>query len=518
MGRTERRAGEPPPRIAADTHARPGRAEPDTVGVKAHLFRLSGQTVVYGLAGASLSLVGLITLPVFTRVFPSPAQYGALEIAVVAGGALGVIVDLGLGLAAQRSFYDSREPGRRKAVLSTAIAASFVSACVVAALVVIFSRPLAELLLGHRSYGTLVAVTGLVLPAGVLAQLTREVMRLTLRPWAYLLSCLFATGAGGGVGIALVTTGSAKLQEVQIGALAGAALSALYGLFVIRRDLGLVFSKRDLTVMLRYGLPLVPAGFALWGLMLIDRFILQWLDGLGDVGVYGVANRAASVELLVVWAFATAWAPFMLALHTDDPEEERRVRARVLVYVAVGFGLVALVLGLFAREAIDIVAPGYEAGAHSVGLLALGLALQGAGTVAASGITIARRTSALALSTLIALAVNVILCFALIPSAGQVGAAIAALVAYALLGLLQYRRAQQLDPAPFEPARVLLAIALCAAPLPLGVWLDPGPVTVLIKLAAIVLAIAALFATGVLGEMERDWVRGLARRPRRGSD
>ena len=122
--------------------------------------------------------------------------------------------------------------------------------------------------------------------------------------------------------------------------------------------------------------------------------------------MYGVANRTASVELLAVVAFATAWAPFMLSLHADDAAEERRVRARVLVYVAVIFGLVALALGLFAREAIEIVAPGYEA-ADAVGLLALGLALQGVGTVAASGITIARRTSALAIYTTLALVVNV---------------------------------------------------------------------------------------------------------------
>jgi O-antigen/teichoic acid export membrane protein len=486
--------------------------------VKAHLFRLSGQTIVYGLAGASLSLVGLFTLPVFTRVF-TPAQYGALEIVVVASGALAVAVDLGLGLAAQRSYYDHPPEAvdGRRAVLSTAVATSLVSACAVAALVVVFARPLADALLGHRSYGPLVAVTGLALPAGVLAQLTREVLRLTMRPWPYLVSCLLATAAGGALGIALVTVGSAELKEVQIGALVGAGLSGVYGLAVVRGDLGLVFSRRELGVMLRYGLPLVPAGLAFWGLLLIDRFILQRLEGLGEVGVYGVANRTASIELLAALAFATAWAPFMLALHADDPEEERRVRARVLLYVSVLFGLISLALGLFAREAIDLVAPGYEAGADSVGLLALGLMFQGVGAVAASGITIARRTSALALYTVFALVVDIVLCFALIPLAGQVGAAIATLAAFALLAALQYRRAQQLDPAPFELRRVLLAIAICAIPLPLGAVLDPGPASELVKLAAIALAIAALVVTGVLGEMERDWVRGLVRRSR-GSD
>ena len=163
----------------------------------------------------------------------------------------------------------------------------------------------------------------------------------------------------------------------------------------------------------------------------------------------------------------------MLSLHADDPQQERHVRARVLTYVAVVFGFVALVLGLFAREALDIVAPSFSDGAYAVGLLALGLACQGVGAVAGAGIIIARRTPALAGYTMAALVVNVALCFALIPFWGQVGAACATLASYVALAVLQYRGGQRFDRAPFEPRRVVLALLICAAPLPLGAWLVP---------------------------------------------
>jgi O-antigen/teichoic acid export membrane protein len=476
--------------------------------IKPHLLRLSGQTVVYGLAGASLPLIGLFTLPVFTHVF-STRQYGALEIVVVAAGAVAVLIDLGLNLAIQRSYYHyaPEDVERRRAVIATAVATSLVVACAAAGLILLLAGPASELLLGTRRYSTLVGVTALTLPVGVLAQLMREIMRLTLRPWPYLVSSILSAGVGAAAGIALVTTGSASLQEVQWGALAGAALAGLYGLAVVRRELGLAFSQAELRVMLRYGLPLVPMGLALWGLSLIDRFILQRLDGLGEVGVYGVANRAASVSLLAVVAFSTAWSPFMLSLHAENPEAERRVRARVLTYVAVLFGFIALLLGLFAREALEVVAPKFTDASDTVGLLALGLACQGVGAVSSAGITIARRTSALAGYTVAALVVNVALCLALIPSFGQVGAAIATLAAYVVLALLQYRGAQRVDPAPFEPVRVVLALVICALPLPLGAFLDPGIAAVLIKLAAVLAAFTALFATGVLGPIERAWLR-----------
>ena len=503
-------------------YQRPARGcgRPLTVGVdqmperpvKAHLFRLSGQTAVYGIAGATLPLIGLITLPVFTHVFTT-SQYGALEIVVVAAGAVAVVIDLGLGMASQRSYYHYRaeDVSQRKAVIATTAATSIATACLAAALIIAFSAQVSDLLLGTASYSSLVAVTGLVLPIGVLAQLGREVMRLTLRPWPFMVSSVLSAVVGATAAIYLVTAGTAELQEVQWGALVGAVLASIYGIVVVRGELALTYSRSELRVMLRYGLPLVPSGLALWGLALLDRFILEKLDGLDEVGLYGVANRAASVALLAVVAFTTAWGPFMLSLHADDAEEERRVRARVLVYVAVLFGFVALLLGLFAREALDIVAPSFEGAANAVGLLALGLACQGVGVVAAAGITIARKTPVLVTYTVAALVVNVALCFALIPSIGQVGAATATLASYGVLAVLQYRGAQRFDRAPFEPLRVVLALLICAAPLPLGALLEPSFATLVIKLAALVLTLALLFVTGVLGPLERAWLRELVR-------
>ena len=218
------------------------------------------------------------------------------------------MIDLGFNLAAQRSYYHypADDVVNKRGVIATAVIASLVISCIAGALLVALAGPCAELLLDDRDYTTLVAVTALTLPIGVLAQLMREIMRLTLRPWPYLVSSMLSAGVGAATGILLVTTGSAELAEVQWGALAGAALAGVYGLAVVRGHLSFAFSRRELGIMLRYGLPLVPMGLALWGLSLIDRIILQRLDGLDEVGIYGVANRAASVSLLAVVAFATA--------------------------------------------------------------------------------------------------------------------------------------------------------------------------------------------------------------------
>ena len=62
------------------------------------------------------------------------------------------------------------------------------------------------------------------------------------------------------------------------------------------------------------------------GAHLCDRLLLEHLGRSPRSGTYAMANRLASVLLLVVTAFAIAFSPFALELRTRDPEHERPAR------------------------------------------------------------------------------------------------------------------------------------------------------------------------------------------------
>src|SRR4029453_5027538 len=65
-----------------------------------HIVQIGKQTLVYGLSGVSLQLVGLITLPIFGRVF-TPSDYGVLELATVGSSIAITLVDAGMVSASQ---------------------------------------------------------------------------------------------------------------------------------------------------------------------------------------------------------------------------------------------------------------------------------------------------------------------------------------------------------------------------------------------------------------------------------
>ena len=81
---------------------------------------------------------------------------------------------------------------------------------------------------------------------------------------------------------------------------------------------------------------------------------------------------------------------------------------------------------------------------------------------------------------------------------------------------MYFRSAQRLDPAPFEWSRVATVIAVVICCLPISFLpFSSVAVEVAVKLATFSIALAALWPLGVIGPMEREFLRGLVSGPRR---
>jgi O-antigen/teichoic acid export membrane protein len=480
--------------------------------VKQRLYSLARQTLVYGVSAAALQVVGVITLPVFARTF-TPSEYGVLEIATAALAAMLVIADLGMASASQRSYFDYSDEHvhERRAVIATALATSLATASLLAAALIVFREPIADWLLHSPNEADVVVLVALCLPVAILALLLREVMRLRFMPWLYSLSSIAGAVVAAALGIGLVVAADTGVEGVLIGVLAGHAVSVLVGIPATARHVGRRLSRPELRVMLAYGLPLLPAAAAMWGLAFVDRVLLSRLADLDDVGQYAVGARFAAVLMLVVTAFGLAYTPYMLSMFAEDREVEKQVRGRTLTYVAIVLTAISLVLALFAREIATIVAPDFTQAYEVVGILCLGVSVFGISTVAMAGISLVRKTGYYAAFSLAALAFNVGLCFALIPPLGAVGAALAAAAAYALLTGLYYHRSQVLYPTPYEPRKVIAVLVLGATVVPLGL-LPLGPGFVALKVAGLVAFAVALFAVRVVGRLELMELKSLVGR------
>jgi O-antigen/teichoic acid export membrane protein len=211
--------------------------------------------------------------------------------------------------------------------------------------------------------------------------------------------------------------------------------------------------------------------------------------------------RIASAIVLLLTAFRMAWPAFAYSI--EDDREAQRTYSFVLTYVVYVCCWLALALGLLAPWIVRLITtePFYPA-QNVVAPLAFGVAAFGAYVVVQIGTGRARQTRSNWLVSGAAAVVNVSLNFALIPSYGRMGAAIATVIAYTLLFLGMAWRAQRVFPVPYQWRRVAtLAVAAVGLTL-LGKLLDV-PLGVALALTAAFPLVVGLLGFYLPAERQR---------------
>jgi O-antigen/teichoic acid export membrane protein len=470
---------------------------------------LARQTLAYGLTGLIAPLAGLITLPIFARVL-TRAEYGIIELGYATLTVALALTDAGMSSAALRSFYDygSNEEEERRTVVTTAFATTTVLAVAVAAVIVLLRDELSRWIFGVPLEGTLLVVIACLLLTLNTWRFASEVMRVRLMAFSYLATALVAATLTTVISVTGVLALDWRVKGIFLAGVIGNSVAAAFALTSIRHSFGRRLSRIELRRMLAYGLPLVPAAVSAWALALIDRIILSHIGSLQQVGQYAIANRLASLLTLGMTAFLFALTPFLLSTYSDDPEKEKAARARTLTYLTFVLSLGGLVLTLFAKEIIDVVAPRFGEAYKAVGPLTLGLLGYGVTSLLAIGLMLARTTGRGAILTLLAAGVNIGLNFALIPSFGIVGAAVATTVGYALLAITYYVASQRIYHTPYELRRVFTILGLACAFGVLGVVpLGPAAVAIPVKLGALAAYCACLWLTRAVTSAELSELR-----------
>ena len=126
------------------------------------------------------------------------------------------------------------------------------------------------------------------------------------------------------------------LDDGATGALVGNAFGTAVVLVVLiwqrRTALRPAYDRGLVRQMNRFGLPLLPAGLAIWVVDFADRLLLGRIVDQHEVGLYAVGVKIASAMVLVQLAFRTAWPAFAYSL--QEGSEARRTFAYVLTYTS----------------------------------------------------------------------------------------------------------------------------------------------------------------------------------------
>lgn len=477
--------------------------------------RLSRDILVYGVGEVAVKAFGLITLPIYTRIF-SPDEYGTLSVVLTVAGFILAILALGGDSAFIRYFMAARTAEDRQSVTSTWI--GFLGAWSVAAAVLLlpFAGEIARLATGSESAVGAIAIALLLTPIRLINLMCAQLLRNEFRAFTYTVLNVLALGlivVGSVVGAVVFNLG---IEGVLLGTLAAELVMIPIRLYTSRHMLRWTFSAARLRELLSYGVPLVPTSLAYWVFMTSDRVLLSNLSTLEQVGLYSVAASVVNLANIAILALGQGWNPHAIQAYESDEAWARQLFARMFTYILAGFGLLAVGLTVFADTLVAFLAGADFRGAAAAVLpLAVGMVAYASTQVTAGGISLTKRTLFLAVYSWMAAAINVALNLLLIPPFGMLGAAWATAAAYLSLTVAYGLTSHRLWPFSYDWRRAVTILGLTAVAL-LGSALLPSadpadPVawaaTAILRLVYCAGLLAAMFWLGGLDRQEVNRLR-----------
>jgi O-antigen/teichoic acid export membrane protein len=403
----------------------------------------------------AVMLLGFVSFPVFTRIF-SVAEYGTINLIMNTVLLLTVLSKFGFQHSVQR-YYPEGEAVTGPDALRRYYSTLFYSTAVLAlVLSVLFAASLffgVGRMLGITAGGTLLLACSLVMIRS-LRSMQMNLMQMENKTKLFNGMDILQKALFIAVVIALLVFWQKTVFAFFLGLVAVEGIFLLQYMPVLSRRQLLspgMFDVGFLRTAVAFSLPLMAAEISWVVLDSGDRFFVQHYLGAQALGFYAAAYGIA------IYLQDVLMAPLQMALfpicmkvwNTEGKKATQDFLSRSLdqfVLVAVAVVCVAIVTS---RDAIVLLASRKFQEAHTLlPFLVVGLVLSAVTIYFRPGLMIHKRASRIAVATLYASILNIVLNVILLPRIGLVGAAIATTISYG--GIVVFLAYQSLRVLPYK--------------------------------------------------------------------
>jgi O-antigen/teichoic acid export membrane protein len=472
------------------------------------LKKLLSQTAIYGLSHIAGRLVNYLLVPLHTRVFHNPADYGTIT--EMYSYVSFFIVLLTYGMETTFFRFSQKMPGEKK-VYSTALISLVITSLLFVLSATFFSAPVASMLRyeAHPEYITWFAVilacdAVAAVPFALLRQQNRPIRFAVLKNTNILINVLLNAYFLLLAPYLLRSGMAAPFYDPTIGVgyvFVANMVASVLTLPLLSQQILMISRGFDVTIwkqMLRYGAPLLLVGLGGMVNETLDRASMKYLiadqqTALHQLGVYGANYKLSILITLFIQAFRYAAEPFFFSGVTDA--NRKVLYARVMNYFVLVCLSTFLLVMLFIDRFALFVGSAYHEGLHIVPVLLLANICLGVYFNLSIWYKLADKTMYGAVISAAGACITIALNLWWVPAYGYTGAAWATLVCYFCMMVMGYLTGARHFPIPYQPMRLLAYTAAA-----LGIYLLSGYLFTLLAPGAARWAVAAalllLFAAG----------------------
>jgi O-antigen/teichoic acid export membrane protein len=476
--------------------------------VAAALVSLANDSAVYLAGGLLIGLGNVILVPLYTRTL-TPREFGVYALVDVTVLLAATVSALKMDVSYLKWFADSDPLRQRELLGSTLLAGLTASAlCGIVLSLTVASR-IGDLWLRTSGRGYAWLLCPIVVLENAQALFLTD-LRARRRSASYSFCAILRLVVMVIASYYLLVVRQAGLQGLFLGRLIGDAAGILFLLAVCLRSVLWRFVPSLLFPMLRFGLPLVWSIFAVMLQDASGRYFLSRYGTLEEVGLLGAAIKVGSVFLVLFGQpFGVAWGGMLFQIVKQ--RESQVIYSKIFGYVYVLALGMALVLTIFAPTLFRIfTAPAYYPAMALLPLVLLVRAMNVIEQPAATGIYLSGRTKIFAAIYTVALGLNLLLLYLLVPRYGAIGVGLAWLIGSACVPLLDLLFGQRLYRLSFSAKLTLFPLLLWVFVL----FRPPrGFVGGLLSHLVTQVALGAVVVLGIAGLLIHD-IRGLRRQLR----
>ena len=447
------------------------------------------------VAGAQIavSLLQFARLPILTK-WLGTSLYGTWSLIWVTVVLITPLATLGLGLAMVRFLAAEGDVARIRDRFLSVVFTVLAAGVFVSIILILCSDLFASSIMGDINSSHLVKLASFMVLTQALSQIGVAFFR-TFRQMKWY-SALTAAKAAAQLGlmVAFLLLGW-ELKGLIIAVLISDTLCLTAAISAALRQIGFQFPRfTELKSYLKYGLPLVPSSAMLWIIHSSDRYMVGYFMEAKDVGIYAAAYALASIISLLLVPLQVVLLPAVSKSYDDGEIARTRTYLKyslkylMMLSIPSAFGL-----SILASPLLRILTTAeFTSGSVVIPFVASGLLFYGLYQACMHIVYLVKKTSWILWLLSISAALNIGLNLLLIPRLGILGAAVATLIAYAVLGILaviiSFRYLKFDLDFPFIAKSIVASVIMA-----LAIWLL-NPISITWVIISILLGVFVYFA------------------------
>ena len=471
---------------------------------------LAKHSVIYGLGDLLSKSIGFILIPVYTH-YLSTEEYGTLELLDLTSYIIGLLLAMGIAQSVVRYYYEYDDQKRKNQVISVALLTIWAVSIVVLVVLFYFSGNISNIVFKSPDYSHLFNIIFITMVINLSNEIPTTLLRIQQRSVFFVVISLVRVVINLTLNIVFIVHYSLGVLGILYGGLIANALAGVFLTIYTLRQTGISYSKEVALAMLKYGLPLVGSWLGMFVLNFGDRFLLQRMTTLSDVGIYSLAYKFGMLpNIIILSPFQRIWAPkqFEIVKEPDaKPTYSLVFSYFIFVELFIGLGILVLI-----RDVITVIAdPEYHSAYQYVSLILISYIFYGAYSFTQFGILLKKKTKYLGITALIGAVLNISLNLLLIPRLQVWGAAIATVCSFAFLFICVFPIAQHLYRIPYEYGRLAKLTVAAVGLYVIAYYVNPANVYISLAVKFLIAFSypLVLYVIGFYTPAERDKAREL---------